>query len=209
MYSWQYVPLSASFLLFLLYSWSVYKQVSFAVLPSAACHKILLSPRSSSKSLCRCYSGWRTLRWKMVLCVLSWRPLLCSTPQGTGSVMVLALCSLWDLEWTRKGQKQNCPQGRKCSGLPFREICLRIVKGGFVTCCTNSMGMQTSDLALGACSRQLAACHQAQQIFQGKFPIAQAGNSVLAVVLKDEPASGTGSHHDLFYHLPSHGRKSI
>lgn len=81
------------------------RSVSFAALPSAACHKTLPSPPSSSKSSCRYCSGWTTLQWKMVLCVLSWRVLLCSTPQGTGSVTVLALCSLWGSEWTKWVQK--------------------------------------------------------------------------------------------------------
>lgn len=48
--------------------------------------------------------------------------------------------------------------------------------------------MQTSDLALKVSSTYLVASHQAQQIFQGKLPIAQARNSVLAVVLKGEHA---------------------
>lgn len=32
---------------------------------------------------------------------------------------------------TRKGWKQNCTLTRKCGGLPFREVCLGVVKRGF------------------------------------------------------------------------------
>jgi len=95
---------------------------------------------------------------------------------------------LMGLSGTRKGQKQNCN--------------------------TNSTRMQTSDLALGVWSRHLVASHQAQWIFQGLLPIAQARNSVLAVVLKDEHArtpleQGHIMTCRVVYHLLSVGRRSL
>lgn len=73
------------------------------------------------------------------------------------------------------------------------------------------MRMQTSDLALGLCGRHLVASYQAQQILQGELPAAQARNSVLAVVLKDEHArmpleQGHIMTCSAVYHLPSVGR---
>lgn len=76
------------------------------------------------------------------------------------------------------------------------------------------MRMQTSDIALGVCSRHLVASHQAQQIFQGKLPFAQARNSVLAVVVKDEHArmpleQGHIMTCRVVCHLPPVGRRSL